>query len=102
MIPWPERVANAPMPTRLYHCTTPRKLAQYHATGRILPPIRGFDTMDAAKEWGRIRKRSLIVEVTPSSPVYPLPDHHQSEGLAWWTLTASAFNVVYDKVVESR
>lgn len=50
--PWPERVVSALAnpPTVLYHATTPRKLLRYEQTGAILPPVRGFDTLDGAKE----------------------------------------------------
>ena len=92
--PWPARVATAPVPEVLYHATTPKELARYRATGTILPPVRGFDTLAACRRWARAHSRTIIVRVTPSGPVWPLPDHHQPEGLAWWTLTVSAFEVI--------
>jgi hypothetical protein len=92
--PWFERVDSAPVPAVLYHATTPKKLARYHATGTILPPVRGFDSEEGCREWGRVHGRSLVVKVTPSALVYPLPDHHLPEGLAWWTTRISAFEVI--------
>lgn len=86
--PWHARVlrALASPPSVLYHATTPRKLARYSATGAILPPVRGFDSRTAAEEWGRLAQRSVILRVAVnSSLVQALPDHHQAEGLAWWT-----------------
>lgn len=49
MSPWHERVTSALTnpPTVLYHATTPRKMARYEQTGAILPPVRGFDTLEA-------------------------------------------------------
>lgn len=94
-LPWPERVQRASMPTDvLFHATTPKKLARYEATGTILPPIRGFDTEDAAREWGRTAGRTVILRVFPSGPVWPLPDHHQKSGLAWWALFIDGYVVI--------
>ena len=92
--PWFDRVDGAPVPAVIYHATTPKKLAKYHTTGTILPPVRGFDTLAACQRWARTRKRTITVRVTPSGPVWPLPDHHQPEGLAWWTTRISAFEVL--------
>ena len=84
--PWPTRAASARTPSVLYHATTPRKLARYVSTGTILPPVRGFDTRDAAAEWARLTGRSIILRIEPSDRVHLLPDHHNRYGLAWWTL----------------
>jgi len=97
--PWPDRVAASELPTTLFHATTPKKLARYRATGRILPPVRGFDSAAAAVEWGRTAGRSVIVEVTVVTDVWPLPDHHNSEGLAWWTLDGSEFRVLEERLM---
>jgi hypothetical protein len=68
----------------LWHATTPKKLARYHASGRILLPVRGFDSLDAAKEWARKVGRSIVLRFE-GRDVHKLPDHHVSGyGLAWW------------------
>jgi hypothetical protein len=89
--PWPDRVRAAATPTELWHATTPRKLLRYSQTGCILPPVRGFDTQAAAEEWGRLCGRTVVVRVTVCGDVWPLPDHHNQHGLAWWTLDGSQF-----------
>lgn len=83
--PWHERVRNATPPSKLYHATTPKKLARYNATGTVLPPVRGFDTPEACRDFMRRTGRTLMLEVTPAATPHPLPDHHLTEGLAWWT-----------------
>lgn len=86
--PWHVRVENAlnKPPTVLWHATTPRKLKRYQQTGAILPPVRGFDTEEAAREWARLAKRTVILrlDLREHRP-QALPDHHQPTGLAWWT-----------------
>jgi hypothetical protein len=88
--PWHDRVcaALASPPTELWHATTPKKLARYEKTGAILPPVRGFDSLAAAAEWARLAKRSVLLRFQVPGPVQALPDHHQREGLAWWTPVA--------------
>lgn len=83
--PWHARIRSAPTPTVLYHATTPRKLARYRATGTILPPVRGFDTVEACQRFMRRTGRTLMLRVTPTMGPWPLPDHHHASGLAWWT-----------------
>lgn len=92
--PWPVRVANAPTPTALYHATTPKKLRRHEATGTILPPVRGFDSEAAARDFARRMGRPVLLRLTPSAPVWTLPDHHLSEGLAFWTLATSGWEVL--------
>lgn len=86
--PWPDRViaALASKPARLYHATTPKKLRRYDASHGVLPPVRGFDTIEAARQWARKTHRTIILElkVMPEL-VQALPDHHEPTGLAWWT-----------------
>jgi hypothetical protein len=84
--PWPERVRQAlhSPPRILFHATTPKKIARYRANGAILPPVRGFDTEAAAKEWARLHGRRIVLRV-PVKDAQALPDHHLAEGLAWWT-----------------
>lgn len=38
---------------KIYHCTTPKKLERYKATGCILPPVRGWKYLNSAKQWGK-------------------------------------------------
>lgn len=67
--PWSARVLAASPPTMLYHATTPKKLARYRATGTILPPVRGFDSRQAAEEWVRPHGRRSLPPARPSPPV---------------------------------
>lgn len=85
-LPWHERVkaALSSPPMILFHATTPHKLARYRASRAILPPVRGFDTEAAAREWARLAHRTVILRLNVSH-AQALPDHHQAEGLAWWT-----------------
>lgn len=87
--PWNARVAAAlcyQSPTVLYHATTPRKMERYKATGAILPPVRGFDTLAAAQEWARLTNgRTIILRLSELEKVQALPDHHNAHGLAWWS-----------------
>ncbi|RTL23904.1 MAG: hypothetical protein EKK55_12470 [Rhodocyclaceae bacterium] len=76
--PWHARIRSAPAPTVLYHATTPRKLARYRATGTILPPVRGFDTVEACQRFMRRTGRTLMLRVTPTVGPWPLPDHHHA------------------------
>jgi len=57
----------------LYHATTPKKVQHYHASGRIIAPVRGFTTLQAAMAWACKTGRSVV-----------LPDHHNAFGEAWW------------------
>lgn len=87
-VPWPDRViaALASPPTVLWHATTPKKFARYEATGAILPPVRGFDSEQACREWARVVGRQVILRLDLTGlPVQALPDHHNGIGLAWWT-----------------
>ena len=95
--PWHRRVVDAlpTPPTTLYHATTPRKLARYVATGAILPPVCGFDTLEGVQEWAR-HGRTVILKLEVEH-AQALPDHHNAYGLAWWTPVAvSRWTVVQD------
>ena len=86
-----ERVTEAlsgPAPRTLYHATTPRKLARYKSTGAILPPVRGFDTLDAAQEWAQLTNGRSILLCIEVEHAQALPDHHNAHGLAWWSPVA--------------
>jgi len=67
----------------LYHCTTPKKLARYKASRRIISPVRGFSTELAAKKWCELTGRTIILSFESETP-WKLPDHHNRFGTAWW------------------
>ena len=74
-------------PARLWHATTPKKLARYLATGAILAPVRGFDSERAAALWASRTGRTVLVEIDVSRDahrLHMLPDHHNEYGKAWW------------------
>ena len=85
-------------PTKLYHCTTARKMRLYKNTGCILKPVRGFDTLEAAMYWCIKTGRNMIVEIdlfdiNPDN-IHKMPDHHNQFGFAWWIDE----NISYDKL----
>ena len=63
-----------------YHVTTPKKLARYHMSGVILPPVRFWPSLWSAQRWARKTGRSCIIKIYVQQ-VYPLPDHRP----AYWT-----------------
>lgn len=67
----------------LYHATTPRKVQLYHSTGRIIAPVRGFDSLQGAMAWACKTGRSVILAVD-GRDCHKLPDHHNQWGMAWW------------------
>lgn len=69
---------------KLYHVTTPKKVKSYRATGRINPPVRGFDTCPAAMMWAMKTGRTVILEIEAMEAV-KLPDHHNQFGNAYYT-----------------
>lgn len=74
-----------PDETTLYHATIPKKVRLYHQSGKILSPVRGFTTLNAAMAWAMKTQRSVILKITGSSDkCHKLPDHHNSFGEAWW------------------
>jgi len=68
---------------KIYHVTTPKKAKAYRATGHILSPVRGFDTLAAAMAWSIKVGRTVILEIDCAKP-HKLPDHHNQYGEAWW------------------
>lgn len=73
-------------PGTLYHVTTERAAKRYRATGRILAPVRGFDTEAAALAWAVKTGRKVVLEVfVDPEHTHLLPDHHNRYGRAWWT-----------------
>ncbi len=67
----------------LYHVTTPKKAKQYHQSGCIHKPVRGFTTLQGAMAWAMKVGRTVIYEVN-GEHCYKLPDHHNCFGEAWW------------------
>jgi hypothetical protein len=67
----------------LYHATTPKKVQHYHASGRIIAPVRGFTTLQAALAWACKTGRSVVLSVHGEN-CHKLPDHHNQFGEAWW------------------
>jgi 7-cyano-7-deazaguanine synthase in queuosine biosynthesis len=67
----------------LYHATTPKKVQHYHASGRIIAPVRGFTTLQAAMAWACKTGRSVVLSVQ-GEDCHKLPDHHNQFGEAWW------------------
>lgn len=67
----------------LYHATTPKKVRLYHQSKRIISPVRGFTTIEAALAWACKTQRSVILEIE-GSECHKLPDHHNKWGEAWW------------------
>ena len=68
---------------KLYHVTTPKKAQRYRESGKILSPVRGFTTIEAAMFWCIHTGRTLIYEIDAYNP-HKLPDHHNKFGEAWW------------------
>ena len=66
-----------------YHCTTPKKLARYAATGGILPPVRFWRSEGTARDWMSKTSRSVLLKIEVETG-YPLPDH-KPRGMAWWS-----------------
>lgn len=67
----------------LYHATTPKKARRYRESGRIIAPVRGFTTVEAALAWCCKVGRSVVLEFSATAP-HKLPDHHNRFGEAWW------------------
>lgn len=73
-------------PTTLYHATTESKARKYRETGRIIAPVRGFDSEHAALAWAVKTGRRVILAISVDAErVHLLPDHHNRYGNAWWT-----------------
>jgi len=73
------------IPEKLYHATTPKKAERYRQSGRIIAPVRGFTTLQAAMAWSMKVGRTVIYEIpTEDGRTYKLPDHHNEFGDAWW------------------
>ena len=68
---------------KLFHATTPGKAKKYHKSGRVITPVRGFDTLQAAMFWAMKTNRTVIYEFESPNP-NKLPDHHNQFGHAFW------------------
>lgn len=73
-------------PSKLYHCTTPKKVKLYNDTGHICMPVRGFDCIEGALAWCVKTGRTVILEIDgwEQEDIHKLPDHHNAFGNAWW------------------
>ena len=71
---------------KLFHCTTPKKYKRYEISNRIIAPVRGFSTLEAAKKWCELTGRTMILSFNCDN-VWKLPDHHNKYGTAWWNET---------------
>lgn len=70
---------------KLYHATTEKKAKKYREIGKIIAPVRGFDTMTGAMAWAMKVGRRVIYEITVDEcKTYKLPDHHNQFGTAFW------------------
>jgi hypothetical protein len=67
----------------LYHATTPKKVQKYRQSGRIISPVRGFTTFQAAMAWACKVNRCIILKIE-GTHCHKLPDHHNAWGEAWW------------------
>ena len=63
-----------------YHCTTPKKIARYKATGGILPPVRFWPNEYTAQRWRRKTGRPVILKIEVNRS-WPMPDHRPAR----WT-----------------
>lgn len=68
------------MTTVLYHVTTERKAKAYRASGCIHAPVRGWDSLPAAMAWAMKTGRKVIYRVSPTTCIYPMPDHENKYG----------------------
>jgi hypothetical protein len=68
---------------KLYHATTPKKAQRYRQSSRIIAPVRGFTTLQAAMAWACKVGRTVIMEIDAPN-AHKLPDHHNKFGYAWW------------------
>lgn len=73
-------------PTKLYHCTTPKKAKLYSGTGHICLPVRGFETFEGALAWCVKTGRTVVLEISgwEQKEIHKLPDHHNKFSNAFW------------------
>lgn len=61
----------------LYHVTTPKKVRAYQESGRIIAPVRGFDTLMAAMFWAMETGSSVILRIQATDAIKLPCDHNQ-------------------------
>jgi len=70
---------------KLYHATTSKKAKLYKQTGKIIQPVRGFDTLLGAMGWAIKTGRKIVYSFeTNDELTHKLPDHHNKYGTAFW------------------
>lgn len=67
----------------MYHAASKTGVIDYHNSGCIKSPVRGFTTFEAAMAWACKTKRTIILKVE-GYDVHKLPDHHNKWGDAYW------------------
>ena len=105
-----ERVAKSPdkeglgRPKVIWHVTTKKKLQRYRTSGKILKPVRGFDTLLGAMAWALKTGRNIILKLDLEilkdyeAKVHKLPDHHNKWGNAWWIDEDVPLEAVAEKI----
>lgn len=78
---------------KVYHCTTSKKAKKYKESGKIIAPVRAFNTLQAAMLWCMHTMRNVIYEMDFDSP-QKLPDHHNQFGKAFW----NSNNIPYENI----
>ena len=66
--------------TAIWHVTTAAKLRRYIASGAILPPVRAWESEDAAARFSRQTGRRLILRLR-RDPTFARLDGHRGEAL---------------------
>jgi hypothetical protein len=76
---------------KVYHCTTPKKLKRYKASGGILPPVRFWSSEYSALKWMRKTGRNILLCFEAPQRTYPLP----IKGGAFWS-----DQIIYNKEIQ--
>lgn len=69
------------MTTKVFHCTTQKKLKRYEQTGAILPAVRFWTTEYSARKWMKKTGRNILLSFDKPARCFPLP----IKGGAAWT-----------------
>ena len=69
------------LPQFAYHCTTPRKLSRYEATGCILSPVFFWPSEAIAHAWAKAKQRTVVLKFSWPKSWFPLPHPRH----AYWT-----------------
>ena len=59
--------------SKVFHCTTPKKLKRYESTGSILSPVRYWSTEYSARKWMKKTNRSILLSFEEPERTFPLP-----------------------------